>query len=559
MDWESVLSDSLEKLYGNIDVKPFIKLAESHQSSGIRKAEGPVLITYPDSIRDFQLKDWNYLVDELGFIKAVHFLPTLFEYSNDRGFSIIDHWHVRPELGRWEDFKKPMMIDLVLNHVSAWHPWFIRARLGMGNRDYFISFSKQEYEKLEEEGAFSRVVRPRDTPLFTEFEFARPFSWKKLEDFASSYENPDFISRYGEPGKFVESAKAEPEKFWFLEKDVRFRKMDGNINGLLWLLREMGLTEKRMVWTTFSTPYAIDQVDLNYRNPEVLREMAELALFYAEKGASMIRLDAITFAWKELFGTCVHGKSHEIVRAIKAILRLAGFETLIITETNVPMHENVEYLKPDEADVIYNFTLQGLLLYAAIRDPAPMVEWLGSSPKQTLNFISVHDGISMRGLEGLEREEEIRNFLLDIVKENGMIKYRLHNGKKVPYELCFLPSQLLSRQKLLMLHAFLMALKGIPAFYYATLFGCRNGKFEMEERDLVRPVIKKPDVSWLHPLEEWEETARKLREADQEYLLEGKVVGIKSPDGTAWFNFGKAVEFHGRELSEGEWMFEAIS
>ena len=55
------------------------------------------------------------------------------------------------------------------------------------------------------------------------------------------------------------------------------------------------------VWTTFSA----DQVDLNFANPKMLLEMMDVLLGYIEKGARIIRLDAIAFfmeeSWNNLF------------------------------------------------------------------------------------------------------------------------------------------------------------------------------------------------------------------------------------------------------------------
>ena len=52
----------------------------------------------------------------------------------------------------------------------------------------------------------------------------------------------------------------------------------------------------RNVWTTFSK----DQVDLNYKNHRVLRNVLDALFYYIEKGATLIRLDAIAFVWKEI-------------------------------------------------------------------------------------------------------------------------------------------------------------------------------------------------------------------------------------------------------------------
>ncbi|MDC3756405.1 hypothetical protein JEX45_38520, partial [Escherichia coli] len=43
------------------------------------------------------------------------------------------------------------------------------------------------------------------------------------------------------------------------------------------------------LWTTFSD----DQIDLNYRSPEVLLAMVDVLLCYLAKGAEYVRLDAV--------------------------------------------------------------------------------------------------------------------------------------------------------------------------------------------------------------------------------------------------------------------------
>ena len=53
---------------------------------------------------------------------------------------------------------------------------------------------------------------------------------------------------------------------------------------------------EKLVWTTFSA----DQIDLNFGNPDVLLAVIEILLLYVEKGADIIRLDAIAYLWKEI-------------------------------------------------------------------------------------------------------------------------------------------------------------------------------------------------------------------------------------------------------------------
>ncbi|RKX96594.1 MAG: hypothetical protein DRP84_00680, partial [Spirochaetes bacterium] len=89
----------------------------------------------------------------------------------------------------------------------------------------------------------------------------------------------------------------------------------------------------KKVWTTFSE----DQIDLNYKNPEVLLYITDVLLFYVTMGASIIRLDAIAYLWKESGTTCIHlPQTHEVVKLFRLIFDAVAPHVKIITETNVP-------------------------------------------------------------------------------------------------------------------------------------------------------------------------------------------------------------------------------
>ena len=71
------------------------------------------------------------------------------------------------------------------------------------------------------------------------------------------------------------------------------------------------------VWTTFSA----DQVDLDYSNPELLKEMLNVFLFYMAKGIRVVRLDAIAFLWKTSGTACMHEhETHEIVSLFRDVM-----------------------------------------------------------------------------------------------------------------------------------------------------------------------------------------------------------------------------------------------
>ncbi|MBI4119270.1 MAG: alpha-amylase [Parcubacteria group bacterium] len=92
-------------------------------------------------------------------VSGVHLLPFYPSPMIDDGYDVSDYENIRSNLGRPEDFEEfakqahrrgiRILIDLVLNHVSSEHPWFVAARKSLDNpyRRYFLwSKSGKEFD-----------------------------------------------------------------------------------------------------------------------------------------------------------------------------------------------------------------------------------------------------------------------------------------------------------------------------------------------------------------------------------------------------------------------------
>jgi len=260
------------------------------------------------------------------------------------------------------------------------------------------------------------------------------------------------------------------------------------------------------VWTTFSD----DQIDLNYAEPAVLAEMLRILLEYAERGARIVRLDAVAFLWKVVGTNCLHlPETHEIVKLCRDLLAIHARQTLVLTETNVPHAENVSYFgqihdetgQGDEAHMVYNFSLPPLLLEAFVSGNATAIrEWLQNlappPPGCTFfNFTASHDGIGVRPLEGLVSPERFEQMVEAVRQRGGKINTRrAADGTDVPYELNItyvdalrpeaeatspLPlgveeNTKLHARRFLASQAVMLALRGMPAIYFHSLVGTQN-------------------------------------------------------------------------------------
>ena len=382
-----------------------------------------VLITYADSVVDDAKPGLQGLRSFVNrhlqvFAPVIHVLPFL-ESTSDGGFAVSSHEQLESRHGDWSDLAalakgRRLMADLVLNHVSASHPWV---------RQFLRDEEPGRLCVLEAapDPCWDDVVRPRSSALFT-----------------------------------------------YLQSSVG----------------------QRQVWTTFGP----DQVDLDWRCPEVLLGFTRLLKQKLAHGVRWIRLDAVGFVWKEPNTSCIHRPQvHRLVEVLRHLLTYACTGSgVVVTETNVPEEENLSYLRSGrEAHLAYNFPLPPLLMEAAMSGSADLLNrWLSRWPQlpnstALLNFTACHDGVGLRPLEGLMPQRRLLNLLIACEQRGGLVSHRrLADGDDVPYEINISwwsamadsgrdPSHH-QRSRFLLTQLLLLALPGVPAFYLPALLATPN-------------------------------------------------------------------------------------
>ncbi|MEP3724036.1 MAG: sugar phosphorylase [Parasphingorhabdus sp.] len=246
----------------------------------------------------------------------------------------------------------------------------------------------------------------------------------------------------------------------------------------------------RHVWSTFSS----DQLDFDFTNPELLIEFVKIIADYIDHGVRVFRLDAVAFLWKEIGTSSINlDETHEIIRLLRTLMDHHVETLIIITETNIPNHENLTYFgNQNEAHVIYNFSLPPLLTHALLTGNALYLKRLTRSnpPALTgctyLNFTASHDGIGLRPTEGVLPQGEVDQMLAAIQGFGGRVSMRRGpGGTEKPYEMnisffeamqrtlkepdehqidCFMTAMVI-----------MLALEGIPAIYIHSLLATPNG------------------------------------------------------------------------------------
>ncbi len=254
------------------------------------------------------------------------------------------------------------------------------------------------------------------------------------------------------------------------------------------------------VWTTFNT----FQWDLNYRNPAVFRDMAGEMLFLANAGAEVLRLDALAFVWKELGTDCENlPKAHTLIQAFNALLRMAAPALLFKSEAIVHPDEVNKYIGVDECQLSYNPLLMALLWNSmATREVRLLRHSMAHRfriPEGTtwVNYVRCHDDIGwtfddadagMLGINGLDHRRFLNAFFTGRFpgsfarglpfQENprtgdarisGMLAslagleqaLQSHNPAEIE----------LSIRRILLLHAVIFSIGGIPLIYLGDEIG----------------------------------------------------------------------------------------
>ena len=259
----------------------------------------------------------------------------------------------------------------------------------------------------------------------------------------------------------------------------------------------------RHVCCTFSH----DQIDLDFRNPEVLLEFLRIMRLHIDQGVRILRLDAVAFLWKEIGTPCIHlPQTHAIVRLMRLLCDYAVEPIILLTETNVPKAENLSYFgNRNEAHAVYNFSLPPLLLHALQSGTARwLIRWQATMPPAQmgcayLNFSASHDGVGMRPAEGILPAEEIARMIACVKGQGGLVSMRtMPDGSEQPYELNVTFFDALGAtfdgetahhvERFLASQTIVMAMEGIPAFYIHALLATGNDHAGVEKTGIARAI-----------------------------------------------------------------------
>ena len=151
------------------------------------------------------------------------------------------------------------------------------------------------------------------------------------------------------------------------------------------------------VWTTFNAW----QWDLDWGNPDVFAEFADLVCWLANLGVEVLRLDAVAFLWKRLGTDCQNQPEvHALTRALRAVARIAAPALAFKAEAIVGPRQLAAYLGHGElSDLAYQNSLMVQVWSAlATRDARLLTVALGRFPPKATTtswatYLRGHDDI----------------------------------------------------------------------------------------------------------------------------------------------------------------------
>jgi sucrose phosphorylase len=245
---------------------------------------------------------------------------------------------------------------------------------------------------------------------------------------------------------------------------------------------------KEKIWCTFDS----EQVDLNVDTETTRKFIKDALLYLANKGASIIRLDAFAYATKKLETNCffIEPEVWELLDYAKSILEPYGVEIL----PEIHEHYSIQLKLAEKGYWVYDFALPMLLLYTLYSGSNKrIINWLKQCPKNQFTTLDTHDGIGVVDVIDLLTTEEIEQTKEYLYSRGANVK-RIYNSMAYNnldiYQInCTYYSALGNNDDAYLLaRAIQFFTPGIPQVYYVGLLAGENDIKLLEETKVGRNI-----------------------------------------------------------------------
>ncbi len=305
---------------------------------------------------------------------------------------------------------------------------------------------------------------------------------------------------------------------------------------------------EQWVWTTFNDY----QWDLDWSNPEVVREMLDVMLALSDLGIDVLRLDAVPFLWKREGTDCENlPEVHVLLRTLRAVMAVASPATIFKAEAIVPPDQLTAYLgagdpAQHECELAYHNQLMVLLWSSLATGDAQLMSnslrRVADIPSHAswVTYVRCHDDIgwaitdeaaATMGWDGFSHRNFLNSFYSGTFQgsfaRGAIFQFNPDTGdgriSGSAASLCGIehaiesgdPSDLdLACRRLEVVYAAAASFGGIPLLYMGDELGVRNDPSYLDDPALA------DDNRWLHrPQLDWEVAARRSDPSTLEYRL----------------------------------------
>ncbi len=232
------------------------------------------------------------------------------------------------------------------------------------------------------------------------------------------------------------------------------------------------------------------QPDLNFDNPQVLKEVLSVMRFWIDAGVDGLRLDAIPYLI-ERDGTNNENlpETHVVLKKIRAALDAHAPGKMLLAEANQWPEDTQQYFGDgDECHMSFHFPLMPRMYMAmAQEDRFPITDILRQTPEIPENcqwaiFLRNHDELTLEMVTDKERDYLWNTYAADKrARINLGIRRRLA------------PLLEHDRRRIELMNSLLLSMPGTPVLYYGDEIGMGDN-IHLGDRDGVRtPMQWSPD------------------------------------------------------------------
>jgi maltose alpha-D-glucosyltransferase / alpha-amylase len=228
-----------------------------------------------------------------------------------------------------------------------------------------------------------------------------------------------------------------------------------------------------------------NQPDLNFDNPEVLKEILSIMHFWFDIGVDGLRLDAIPYL-VEREGTANENlpETHAVLKQIRADLEAHYPDRMLLAEANLWPEDIQQYFgSGDECHMAFHFPLMPRMYMAiAQEDRFPIIDILRQMPDIPQNcqwaiFLRNHDELTLEMVTDQERD-----YLWNYYAADKRARINLGIRRRLA------PLVERDRRRIELLESLLLSMPGTPTLYYGDEIGMGDNIFLGDRHGVRTPM-----------------------------------------------------------------------